>query len=129
MSIFDRDRYGFCVIGGKLVIMDADHRTLHTDMWMENILRLSRDDIDLIPRGYLLPNRIQFFSGNYNTCPKVGEDIIGDAVACHASLYGNSIAKSLATSVYNGVVKGEEGAIWQPVLEWDFDIGRWEIIH
>lgn len=127
MTPFDPDRYGFCIIGGNLIIMDAKDRGMSTQVWMEDVLRLSKESIDTMPRGYLLPGRIQFFTGNYDTCPTIGEDIVGDAVACYASLYGVHNTQAIATPIYNGCHRGKVGDTWEPVLKWDFDIGRWEV--
>lgn len=126
--IFNPDRYGFCVIGDRLVLMDPDKRHMRTQVWMEDILRLSKDDIDVAIRGYIMPNRIQFFTGpRYNTCMEVNEDIIADAVAMYAALYETSAVTAISVPVYNGVHPGAEGDTWPPVLMWDYDTGRWVI--
>lgn len=126
--IFNPDRYGFCVIGDRLVLMDSDKRHMRTQVWMEDILRLSKDDIDVAIRGYIMPNRIQFFtSPHYNTCMEVNEDIIADAVAMYAALYETSAVTAISVPVYNGVHPGAEGDTWPPVLMWDYDTGRWVI--
>lgn len=122
------DRYGFCVIGGQVLVMEPKDRDVSTQEWMANTLNLSPSAISVMPRGYLLPGRIQFFCGNYNTCPDVTENMVMDAVACHASLFGLSLSASLATSIYNGVISGVNGETWPPILEWDLDIGRWEVV-
>lgn len=126
--IFNPDRYGFCVIGDRLVLMDPSCRNMRTKVWMEDVLRLSKDDIDLAIRGYILPNRIQFFIGpNYNTCMEVNDDIIADAVAVYSALYNTSAVSALSVPVYNGVHPGVEGETWPPVLMWDYDTTRWVI--
>lgn len=128
MAIFNPDRYGFCILGGKVIVMDVDRRSMQTQVWMEDVLRLSKDDIDLTPRGYFAPGRIQFFVGpNYHTCPDVDVDMVADAVAVYAGLYGVPNTTAVQMPVYNGVWPGTEGETWPPVLQWDYDIGRWEV--
>lgn len=122
------DRYGFCVISGKVLVMNPEDRSKDTMDWMANTLFLNRDAIATMVRGYFLRDRIQFFTGYYYTCHDVTEDIIMDAVACHASIYGLPLPTSLATPIYNGVCSGNVGDTWPPILKWDIDIGRWEVI-
>lgn len=127
-TIFNPDRYGFCVVGDKVIVMDMDHRSMQTQVWMEDVLRLSKTDIDLVPRGYFMPGRIQFFVGPYyNTCLEVTEDVVADAVAAYARLYDVTIPSAILVPVYNGVWTGAQGDTWPPVLKWDYDTARWEI--
>lgn len=128
MSVFNPDRYGFCVMGGKIVVMSEADRGRETMDWMTDVLRVSEDEFDFMPRGYFLPGRIQFFVGeNYNTCADVDEDLVADAVAVYASLYGVPNTTAIQTPVYNGVLVGTDGETWPPVMKWDYDIGRWEV--
>lgn len=128
MSVFNPDRYGFCVMGGKIVVMDEADRGRETMDWMTDVLRVSEDEFDFMPRGYFLPGRIQFFVGeNYNTCADVDEDLVADAVAVYAGLYGVPNTVAIQTPIYNGVWVGTDGETWPPVMKWDYDIGRWEV--
>lgn len=128
MSIFNSDRYGFCVMGGKIVVMDEGDRGRETMDWMTDVLRVSEDEFDFMPRGYFLPGRIQFFVGeDYNTCADVDEDLVADAVAVYAGLYGVPNTTAIQTPVYNGVWVDTDGETWPPVMKWDYDIGRWVV--
>lgn len=127
MAIFNPDRYGFCVVGDKVIVMDADRRSMQTQVWMEDVLRLSELDIDYATRGYFMPGRIQFFTGaDYNTSLEVTEDIVADAVAAYARLYNVTIPSAILVPVYNGVWPGAQGDTWPPVMKWNFDTARWE---
>lgn len=129
MAIFNPDRYGFCVVGDKIIVMDMDHRSMQTQVWMEDVLRLSKLDIDYAIRGYFMPGRIQFFTGaDYNASLEVTEDIIADAVTAYANLYDVTIPSAFLVPVYNGVWPGAQGDTWPPVLKWDFDTARWETV-
>lgn len=128
MAIFNSDRYGFCVIGNKIVVMDEADRGRGTMDWMTEVIGLSVDELDFAPRGYFLPGRIQFFVGdNYSTCADVNEDLVADAVAVYASLYGVHNTAAIQVPIYNGVHVGNDGDTWPPIMKWDFDIGRWEV--
>lgn len=128
MAVFNPDRFGFCVIGDKIVVMDADKRDMSTRTWMQDTLRLAIDDIDIVPRGYIMPGRIQFFVGDsYTTCAEITEDIVADAISVYASLYDEPNTIAIQTPVYNGVWPGNEGEKWPPVMVWDFDAGRWSV--
>ena len=128
MNVFNSDRYGFCVMGGKIIAMDAEDRGMETRVWMEDRLGIGEDDLDLAIRGYFLPGRIQFFVGeDYSSSPDVDENIVADAVAVYASLYGVHNTTAIQTPIYNGVWRGKDGETWPPVLVWNYDIGRWEV--
>ena len=126
--IFNPDRYGFCVIGDTLVLMKPYQRNMQTQVWMEDVLRLTKDDVAVAIRGYIMPNRIQFFTGpNYNTCMEVSSDIIADAFVRYTDLYGVSTLTAMSVPIYNGVHPGIVGETWPPVLKWDDDNARWVI--
>lgn len=128
-EIFNPERYGFCVIGGTVVVMDGDRRHMPTQVWMEDVLNLSEDDIARIPRGYILPDRIQFFVGShYRTCPDVDDNLVAEAADVYAALYDESIYDAFDVPVYNGVWTGPIGETWPPVLRWDDTVGRWEVV-
>lgn len=128
MAIFNPDRYGFCVVGDKVIVMDADSRSMQTQVWMEDVLRLSKFDIECAIRGYFMPGRIQFFTGPaYNTSLEVTEDIVLDAVATYPTLYDVTLPSAILVPVYNGVWPGAQGDTWPPVLKWNYDTARWGI--
>lgn len=128
MAIFNSDRYGFCILGGKCVVMDPEDRKMETRDWMYDRLHLTDEATDYVIRGYFLPGRIQFFTGDgYNASEDVDAAIIADAVATYARLYDIDITDAFKANICNGVWPGDNGETWPPVLRYNQNDGRWEV--
>jgi hypothetical protein len=130
-KIFDRDRFGFCIIGGNICVMRRCDRDLPTLDWMRDVLGMG-DDAEYAIRGYFTPDRIQFFASDYTTSAEVKMENIIAARAAHKRLYGVSVDVTLGVPVYNGVKdgvkEGVEGETWPPFLKWNDDTEEWEVV-
>ena len=125
--IFNKKRIAFVVIGNNVILQQDmdDERTCHD--WMREDLNLGSEAYQHITRGYMLPGRIQFFTGAETCCPdyRVTLEIIEDAITLYTNLYtegGFMCVDPPTPSIYNGVFPGKAGDTWPPVLEWN---GRW----
>lgn len=121
--VFDKNRYGFGVIGNKLVIMQDEHREMKTKDFLDQVCGMDYTSI----RGYITRDRIQFFDGGYGTSEDVTQEMMDAALNTYMRLYEATLAEAVAVPVYNGVRKGEEGVQWPPVLEFCRETNEWVV--
>lgn len=122
--IFDKNRYGFGVIGNNLVVMRNFDRDMKTREWLDTICHMEYTSI----RGYITRERIQFFDGDYGTSEDVTQELVDAAMNAYMRLYGASLAEAIKVPVYNGTIKGNDGEVWRPVLEFSRDINEWTVV-
>lgn len=122
--IFDKNRYGFGVVGNTLVVMRNFDRDMKTREWLDTICHMEFTSV----RGYITRERIQFFDGDYGTSEDVTTEMVDAAMNTYMRLYGASLAEAIKVPVYNGTIKGAEGEVWRPVLEFSRDINEWTVV-
>lgn len=119
---FHRKRYPFIWINGKLTFndnMDDDRDHQH---WVCEDYGISVEEFEKLPRGYILPGRIQLFIGSdFSKIPydKIAIDDIMNIINRHMNLYPNDFCR-----VFNGVTVGKVGEIWPPIDEIVVDVHR-----
>lgn len=126
-KIFNRDRYGFICIGDDIVLMRRQDRELTTSEWAVRVCGVDESDLCYVIRGYITPDRIQFFTEDYSTAPDVNEKMIANAYAAYKKLYGATAIEAAQVPMYNGVKQGVEGETWPPFLRFDFDSTEWVV--
>lgn len=111
MDNFTASRAPFIVLHGDVLIKKvSDGRTCLE--WVMD-MGYSKEQWEHAIRGYVMENRVQFYTGrNYGCVQLVNGEILKALKQYHGSIYGY-----LPTQFYNGVKVGEAGAVWQPVSE------------
>lgn len=127
MNQFDFDRFGFVVVGNRLVVMRRKDREMPTMDWANKVVGVSDENLEYLVRGYITRDRIQFFDATYNTSDAVNTDHIDAAYGAYARLYGVDMVDAMAVPVFNGVKRGEVGENWPPYLWWNRENGVWEV--
>lgn len=124
-KIFNPDRYGFIVVGESVVTMERDRRDIATAEWANQVLGVDQSDLIITTRGYITPDRIQFFTNDYTTDTSVTADIVDAAYAAYMRLFGCDKDEALTVPVFNGVKVGKVGETWPPYLVWKPADKRW----
>ena len=114
MPIFNKDRIPFVVYNKKPMLFVVDHETKSCkELALKHGLSIEEYENSL--RGYILPGRLQFFTGNdYRPYrgPLWFETLYG-LYEAHKKFFKDAGAPI----IYNGVIKGEEGEQWPPMEE------------
>lgn len=111
MDNFTTNRTPFIVLHGDVLIKKVrdDRSCLEWVMGMG----YSKEQWENAIRGYIMENRVQFFTGkDYGCVHIVNGEILKALKQYHGSIYGY-----LPTQFYNGVKVGEVGSVWQPISE------------
>ena len=75
---------------------------------------ISADEFENIPRGYMMDGRIQFFIGSSFKEMNIGI-VSDDDYAELFNVYNNTFDNT-TVQMYNGVIVGKVGEIWEPKI-------------
>lgn len=111
---FVDDRIAFIYYKGDLWVQDpADNRTCWD--WCSSYFHMERDVWEKATRGYFNMERIQFYTGalripDMTVTPDQIEEV---REIC------DELCSAGDAPVYNGVIPGEEGDVWPPLMVWN----------
>lgn len=110
---FHKKRYAFAWINGKLTFNDNENDDRDHQHWLLDDYGVTPEQWEKLPRGYMLPDRIQLFIGS--TFSAVPTDLISvtdfaELISKHHTRYNSKEVK-----VYNGVKIGKVGEVWEPI--------------
>lgn len=112
MSI--RNRRAFVLLNG-MPYMQKIGDVRPCAQWAKDTLGLTPEQFATTSRGYITQFEIQFFIGeDYRVDSSISEDEIFRVAELHKTVYGNDIIPL----IYNGVIVGEEGFIWPPIMNY-----------
>lgn len=112
MSI--RNRRAFVILNG-MPYMQKIGDVRPCAQWAKDALGLTPEQFATTSRGYITQFEIQFFIGeDYRVDSSISEDEIFRVAELHKTVYGNDITPL----IYNGVIVGEEGCIWTPIMNY-----------
>ena len=124
-KIFNPDRYGFIAIGESIIAMERGCRDMATADWANQVLGVDQTDLIITTRGYITPDRIQFFTNDYTTDTSVTAELVEAAYATYMQIYGGDKSDAMTVPVFNGVKVGKVGETWPPCLVWKPADKRW----
>lgn len=110
---FHKKRLAFAWIHGKLTFNENLNDDRDHQHWLLEDFGISPAEWESIPRGYMLPGKIQLFIGSdfrkldATAIPSTDFDLLRSK---HYDRYGVS-----EINVYNGVFVGKVGDIWKPM--------------
>lgn len=117
---FHKKRYSFIWINRKLTFNDNMNDDRDHQHWVCEDYGISVEEFEILPRGYILPGRIQLFIGSdFSSIPlhQIEFDDIAHLISVYETLYPDT-----AYRVFNGVKVGRVGEIWPPIDEFIVDI-------
>lgn len=118
---FLRTRIAFIVLDDTLRVQDKKDTRTSMD-WARVDLRMDQDAWAKSLRGYILPGRIQFFTGlHYRPHSGVTRKDIDYVV----QQYNKYFPDTALQSIYNGIIPSTDGCAWDPILVWDSVDGVW----
>lgn len=115
-------RIAFIFNGSEVCYQDpSDHRA--AKVWVSERLGFTFGEWAGAIRGYLMPGRINFFTGAaYDFAPKVDDSMVATVLIGYQEHCGSTPLEG----VYNGCIVSEEGDVWPPLYKWDFAKAVWE---
>lgn len=115
-------RIAFIFNGSEVCYQDpSDHRA--AKVWVSERFGFTFGEWAAAIRGYLIPGRINFFTGDdYGFASKVDDSMVTTVLVGYQEHYGYTPLEG----VYNGCIVGEEGEVWLPLHKWDFAKAMWE---
>ncbi len=108
---FVKTRVCFIALSDKDVRFKTDASDGRTcKEWAMQEFGISEDTWANSVRGYMLPGRLQFFTGTDYAEANVPPRILSTAVDTYVSVYGEK-----PPAYYNGVMPGKPGEVWEPI--------------
>lgn len=119
--MFNKDRVAFIVFGDTVLVQpnSDDERTCKE--WMMQDLHMPAEAYYSVSRGYMMPDRIQFFTGGELVYPdaSITTYIVREALDLYLKMFPDACGQPL---IGNGCTIGATDEVWPPILEWH---GRW----
>ena len=127
MPMFSPDRRAFVVCGCAIVMQRPEDTAMTCLDWMREVLNLTDKDFKECVRGYMLPGRIQFFTGeDYRPSLNVTADALEEAMRIYEEEFGETAEPPL---IGNGCHVGTYKEQWPPILYLDTATAmHWEIV-
>ncbi len=114
-------RRAFAFIDGELKVQLFSDRRRCED-WVRMSLDKDRTAWLHMRRGYFLPGRIQFFTGeHYGVDPRITREDVEEAKAAYLRVY----KEDAGNAIYNGVQEGALGEVWAPLTQWVPGLDTW----
>lgn len=109
---FNHNRIAFAILDTDVVFTEpGDQRP--AKQWLES-LGVGDDAFGRIIRGYMLPGKVQFFTGFDYAVADMSK--VSASHFCAIMDKYNAMYPDQRPYVYNGVIKGEPGEVWPPVI-------------
>lgn len=113
------DRVAFIYHKGQLFVQEKGD-TRSCEEWVKDIRGMHHEEWAAATRGYLIPGRIQFFTGeDYRPARYLGEYNVNELRDVHRRLYGAD-----CQNIFNGVKPTGEQELWEPIQKSDC-LGGW----
>ena len=110
---FHKKRCAFAWIDGKLTFNDNENDDRDHQHWLLDDYGITPEQWEKLPRGYMLPDRIQLFIGStFSAVPtdSISVTDFAELISKHHTRY-----KSKEVKIYNGVKIGKVGEVWEPI--------------
>ncbi len=120
---FSLERIAFLFCNGQVRVQDrGDHRAC--EEWALSELNLSHSEWANSVRGYMLPERIQFFTGeNYRADLSVTDGCVQKVKEAYKDIYGTE-----CDNVFNGVNIKATDTLWGAIYRYDVENGGWSLL-
>ena len=112
---FHLSRYPFAWVNNQLVFNDNTNDDRDHQHWLCEDYGLTVEEWEKVPRGYMMPGRIQLFIGSQfkpmNT-QKLSVTDFQELLTRYWHKYGGQ-----KVVMYNGVKVGKVGEVWEPLIK------------
>lgn len=113
---FHKSRIAFAWVNGELVLNDNDEDDRDHQHWLMEDYGISIEEFEKLPRGYMIRDKIQLFTGS--TFARIEDKDLRLPMADILRLrdiYKKKFPNSVSVWIYNGVRVGKVGEIWIPI--------------
>lgn len=114
---FHKSRIAFAWVKGELLVNDNDEDDRDHQHWLMEDHGISIEEFEKLPRGYMIHDKIQLFTGS--TFARIEDKDLRLPMADILRLrdiYKKKFPDAGSVWIYNGVVVGNVGEIW-PAIE------------
>lgn len=112
-SEFHKKRIPFIIKNDTIIVNNNKEDDRDHQHWVLEDFNIGVEEFEKIPRGYMLPDRVQLFIGSgFEAIDDIilTNKLIDELIDIHFKIFGKS-----NFNIYNGVKIGKIGDIWKPL--------------